>query len=116
MHLHYRPFMATVIEAKSTLTVRNQTTVPPVVRQALKLGRRDQVRYLIQPDGTVILARADSPKERDAVLDSFLEFLAKDMAANPHRLRPIGAKLVKRIRSLTEGVEIDLNAPLAEDE
>ena len=116
MHLHYHDFMVTVIDAKSTLTARNQTTLPPVVRQALNLKPQDRVLYSIQPDGTVILARADSSGDRDPVVDSFLEFLAKDMIANPRKLKTVNTGLVKRIRSLTKGVKVDLNAPLMENE
>jgi len=108
--------MPTVIDAKSTLTARNQTTLPPVVRRALGLAPRDRVLYSIQPDGTVILARADSRDESDPVVDSFLRFLAEDMMAHPRKIKPVGAGLAKRIRSLTKGVKVDLDAPLAGDE
>jgi antitoxin PrlF len=116
MHLHYFACMPAVIDAKSTLTVRYQTTVPPAVRQALKLVPRDKVLYSIQPDGTVILARANSQGDSDPIVDSFLQVLAQDMTANPRRLKPIDAGLVRRIRSLTKGVKVDLDAPLAGDE
>lgn len=116
MHLHYHAGMPAVIDAKSTLTTRNQTTVPPAVRQALKLAPRDKVLYSIQPDGTVILARADPGKERDPVVEAFLEFLAQDMIANPRNIKPVDAGLAKRIRSLTRGVKVNLNSALARDE
>ncbi len=114
--MHYLVLMDAVLEARSTLTVRNQTTVPPAVRQALKLGRRAKVRYLIQSNGTVIMARADSTTDKDPALDSFLQFLAKDITSNPQNIRPVGTKLARHIRSLTKGVKIDLDAPLTEDE
>ena len=52
--------MAHALKLESTLTDRYQTTVPNAVRHALKLGKRDKICYLIQPDGGVILARASS--------------------------------------------------------
>lgn len=116
MHLHYDACMSAVIDAKSTLTARNQTTVPPAVRQALKLAPRDKVLYSIQADGTVILARAIPGKEKDPVVEAFLEFLAQDMITNARNLKSVDAGLAKRIRSLTRGVKVNLDSPLPRDE
>jgi len=41
--------MAHNLKLESTLTDRYQTTVPNAVRHALKLGKCDKIRYLIQP-------------------------------------------------------------------
>ena len=46
------------------------------------------------------------------MLDRFLQFLADDMTAHPDRVRSVDRKFVKRIKALTKGVEIDLDAPL----
>jgi antitoxin PrlF len=97
---------------ESTLTDRYQTTVPNAVRHALKLGKRDKISYLIQPDGAVMLARAASEREDDPVLGKFLDFLSNDMTAHPERLKSIDAGLRKRIKSLVKKVEVDLDAPL----
>jgi antitoxin PrlF len=43
---------------ESTLTDRYQTTVPDAVRKALHLGKREKIRYTIQPDGNVLMSRA----------------------------------------------------------
>ena len=48
--------MAAPLELESTLTDRYQTTVPDAVRRALKLGKRDKIRYLVRPDGRVVLS------------------------------------------------------------
>ena len=45
--------MRATLELESTLTDRYQTTVPNSVRRALRLGKRDKLRYRVQPDGTV---------------------------------------------------------------
>ena len=97
---------------ESTLTDRYQTTVPNAVRHALKLGKRDKIRYLIQPDGCVMLARASSKAVDDPVLGQFLNFLARDMVTHPEHLKNIDAGLRKHILSLVKTVEVDLDALL----
>lgn len=109
--------MAHAHKLESTLTDRYQTTVPNAVRHALKLGKRDKINYLIQPDGGVLLARANGEMEEDPVLVQFLNFLARDISSHPEHLKSIDAGLRKRIKSLVKKVEVDLDAPLAaEDE
>jgi antitoxin PrlF len=100
------------LEIESTLTDRYQTTVPDAVRRTLKLRKRDRIRYVVRPDGAVLLTRAETPEESDPVVDKFLAFLARDMAANPGRIRSVSPKLVRRARSLVKGVKIDMDAPL----
>jgi antitoxin PrlF len=102
--------MPATLELESTLTDRYQTTVPDGVRRALKLGKRDRIRYLVQGDGSVILQRAEEAD--DPVLGSFLDFLASDIAAHPENVRALDGGLVKRMRALTKGVAVDLEAPL----
>ena len=48
----------------------------------------------------------------DPALARFLQFLAADMKAHPDRLRSLDPEFVKRMKSLTAGVEINLDAPL----
>lgn len=103
-------------EAESTLTDRYQTTVPELVRHALKLGKRDRIHYDIRPEGEVVMRRAEAPQEDDPVLGRFLEFLARDMTANPGRIQPVSADLVARVNALTGGIEVDLDAPLSDDD
>lgn len=106
--------MADAQAIESTLTDRYQTTVPDPVRRALKLGKRDKIRYIVR-GGEVVITRATAEEEDDPVVGKFLQFLARDMERHPDRIRPVSASLVKRARALTRGVKIDLNAPL-EDE
>ena len=109
--------MAHTIKLESTLTDRYQTTVPNAVRHALKLGKRDKIRYQIQPDGAVMLARATSEIEHDPVLGTFLNFLARDIATHPEHLKSIDSGLRKRIKSLVKNATVNLDTPLAtEDE
>jgi antitoxin PrlF len=50
------------------------------------------------------------------VIGRFLEFLARDMTNEPARIRPVPKPLVSRGKALVKGVEVDLNAPLPDDE
>jgi len=107
--------MAGVLELESTLTDRYQTTVPEAVRHALKLGKRDKIRYAVQPNGQVVLSRAED--HDDPALGAFLQFLARDIVAHPKHLQSVDTALVERARALVSGVEMDLDAELrAEDE
>ena len=108
--------MAATLETQSTLTDRYQTTVPEIVRRALKLSKRDKIHYTIHPGGEVVLTRVDAAEEDDPVLGQFLGFLARDIAAHPQRLQAINASLVKRIHSLVGGIEVDLNIALSADD
>ena len=109
--------MPAVLQAESTLTSRYQTTIPSVVRRALHLSKQDRIRYTVQPDGGVVLSRAEEPEEHnDPVLEPFLALLAKDIEEHPERLRPLDTKLLAHARELVEGVEFDINEPLPEDD
>ena len=108
--------MADTLEVESTLTDRYQTTVPESVRRALKIGKRDKIHYSIHPGGEVVLRRAALAGGDDAVLAGFLAFLASDIAAHPERLQAVNAGLVQRLGVLVGGMEVDLDAPLADDD
>ena len=106
--------MPAALELESTLTDRYQTTVPDSVRRALRLGKRDKIRYLVQGDGTVVLTRGGADQD-DPVLRRFLQFLANDMASRPGRVRVLDRKLARRIQSLVKGVKVNLDEPLDPD-
>lgn len=108
--------MTSIIEVESTLTDRYQTTVPETVRRALRLGKRDKLRYAIDPDGSVRLTRAGTGEEDDPVLGGFLHFLARDIADHPERLRAVDTDWVARIHALVGEVEVDLDAPLSPED
>lgn len=108
--------MAATLEVESTLTDRYQTTVPETVRRALQLGKRDKIHYTIRPGGEVVLSRAEPAEEGDPVLGQFLSFLAHDIASHPDRLQAMDACLVQRLRSLTGGIDVDLNGSLSADD
>ncbi|TBR41961.1 type II toxin-antitoxin system PrlF family antitoxin [Marinomonas agarivorans] len=99
---------------ESTLTDRYQTTVPDVVRKALRLNKREKIRYTIQPDGNVLLSRAE--EKSDPVLGSFLTFLANDIQSNPQHLQAATPELAHRIQHLVGEMDIDLEAPLDDED
>ncbi len=102
-------------QAESTLTDRYQTTVPDDVRKALRLNKRDKIRYTIQSNGQVIMSRADHP-ENDPVLGQFLSFLARDISRNPQHVQAISSNLINHVQSLVTDVEFDLDAPLSDED
>lgn len=108
--------MPATLDAQSTLTDRYQTTVPETVRRALRLGKRDKIHYSIRPSGEVVLTRAEPSDGDDPVLGAFLGFLARDIATHPERLQAIDASFVRRLQSLTGGIEPNLDAPLSADD
>jgi len=100
---------------ESTLTDRFQTTVPSVVRQALHLSKKDKIKFVIQPNGSVMLSRVE-PIESDPVVDSFLAFVANDMQKHPKKLQPLTVSMRDRVELLTTGVDLDLDAPLSDED
>jgi antitoxin PrlF len=101
--------------SESTLTDRYQTTVPEPVRKALGLNKRDKICYTIQSDGQVLISRVNHT-EQDPILEKFLDFLAQNMEKEPHHLQTINSDFVNRVQSLVEGIKVDLDAPLLDED
>ena len=108
--------MPATLEAESTLTDRYQTTVPETVRRALRLRKRDKIQYVIRPSGEVVLTRASDNDNDDPVLGQFLGFLAHDIATHPSQLQWVSSDFVQRVQLLVGKVDVDLDAPLSEDD
>jgi antitoxin PrlF len=106
--------MSSNLEVESTLTDKYQTTIPDPIRKALKLKKRDKIRFALESDGTVTLSRAAPAENDDPLIAQFLQLLAEEMAAHPERIRALSPALVKRARALTKGIKVRLGAPLAE--
>ncbi|NCP65963.1 MAG: type II toxin-antitoxin system PrlF family antitoxin [Paraglaciecola sp.] len=103
------------LEAESTLTDRFQTTVPSPVRQALHLGKKDKIKYVIQSDGSVLMKRFEA-EDGDPVLDQFLSFLAADMQKHPEKLQPLTDSMRQSVASLVADVDIDLDTALSDED
>lgn len=109
--------MADILETESTLTDRYQTTIPETIRRKLRLNKRDKLLYAIQPDGTVVLSRAEPANPVDPALVGFLRFLEQDIEARPHAIAPLDVARRSRVQALIEGIEVDLDSELRpEDE
>ena len=70
--------------------------------------------HVIAPGRMLVTAEPKEVEENDPVLGAFLAFLDKDMAENPHTLRPLDAAMFERIDRLTKGVHVDLNEDLGD--
>lgn len=103
------------LETESTLTDRFQTTVPSIVRKALHLGKKDKIKFTIEPNGSVTLSRAEQ-HETDPVMAAFLSFLGNDIQHHPERIQPLSTSMKDGTDALISGIEVDLNAPLSEDD
>ena len=107
--------MTEILQAESSLTDRYQTTVPDIVRKTLGLNKRDKIAYTINSDGTVTISRRETLEE-DPILGKFLDLLAEDIEQNPQHIQPIKSATLERVQSLVEEVEIDLDAPLSDED
>jgi len=105
--------MSATIKTESTLTDRDQTTVPETVRRSLRLGKRNKIHCALRPDSEVGLTRAVLAEGDDLLVGQFRGVLARDIAAHPERLQSVDAGLARRIQSLVGGVEVNLDTPLS---
>ena len=101
--------------SESTLTDRYQTTIPHPIRKALGLSKRDKICYTIQANGQVVISRVDQA-ESDPVLGQFLNFIVRDIETSPQNLQAISSDLVSRAQSLVAEVDLDLDAPLSDED
>nr|WP_311464002.1 type II toxin-antitoxin system PrlF family antitoxin [uncultured Ottowia sp.] len=50
--------------------------------------------------------------DEEYVVEQFLDFLSRDIAAHPERLQPLTWDLVRRGQGLAAGIEVDLDEAL----
>ena len=98
------------LEEVSTITAKGQTTIPKSVRQALGVDYGGKITFRVDEHG-VSVHRADTEHE-DPAIDSFLAFLTEDIERRPRALAALSPDLAERVAALTEGVEVDLDAPV----
>ena len=103
----------TLIQEISTVTAKNQTTVPKAVRAALGVGPGDRLVYRIAKDGSVALAR-QAEHDDEAAVDAFLEFLSNDIKRRPEAILPFEASEMAAMIALVEGVEVDLDGDFSD--
>jgi len=98
---------------KSKVTARSQTTLPNGVRKALRIHPgEDALEWEIRGDEAVVRRADDAREDDDPALVPFLRLLERDIVDHPERLGGIPETLYRRWVSVTEGVEVDLDAPI----
>lgn len=105
--------MPALLEEISTITAKGQTTIPKSVRQALGVDYGGKIAFRVDDNG-VSVHRADSEHD-DPAIDGFLSFLAADMQRRPEALTALSPALAHRLKALTKGVVVDLDAPIDGD-
>jgi antitoxin PrlF len=105
--------MSAMLEEISTITAKGQTTVPKSVRTALGVDYGGKIAFRVDERG-VSVHRAEVDNE-DPAIDRFLAFLADDIARRPEAVTALSPALAERLAALTEGVKVDLNAPIDGD-
>jgi antitoxin PrlF len=102
-----------VIEERSTITAKGQTTVPKAVRQVLGVKEGDEIAFRVEGQRvTVVPVRAT---HEDPVVGKFLSFLAKDIEQRPETLKSLSADFAARMESLVKGTKVDLDEPIDGD-
>ena len=101
--------------SESTLTDRYQTTIPDPIRKALGLNKRDKIFYTIEPDGRVVISRADQA-ESDPTIGQFLNFLAQDIEKNPQHLQALNSDFVNHVQSLVADIDLNLDVSLSDED
>lgn len=96
-----------VIEERSTITAKGQTTVPKAVRQLLGLKEGDELTFRIEGNQvTVLTTRIE---REDPALRSFLSFLANDIATRREAVKPLSKDFTARMKALVKNAKVDLN-------
>jgi hypothetical protein len=62
--------------------------------------------HVIAPGRMLVLAEAEAQGKTDPVMASFLAFLGQDIARFPQNIRPLDAKLAKRVDKLTKWMAV----------
>lgn len=105
--------MSAMLEEISTITAKGQTTVPKSVRTALGVDYGGKIAFRVDERG-VSVHRAEVVNE-DPAIDRFLAFLADDIARRPEAVTTLTPALAERLAALTEGVKVNLEAPIDGD-
>jgi antitoxin PrlF len=95
--------------------------LPEPMRTALNayaVEKSSPIESVIELAIANLLAEQPQPTEpeEDPAIGAFLNFLEKDIIEHPDRLQSLTPEWVKSALELVEGVEVDLDQPLADDE
>ena len=71
--------------------------------------------HVIAPGRMLVSVAEPVTKRRDPVMQSFLAFLANDIAKAPERVKPMSRELAGRIDRLVEEVSVSCNESLDEE-
>lgn len=98
--------------ATSRVTSRNQTTLPPAVRETLHLEKGERLGYIIDGNEVRLVNASALDEHEDPIVTGFLDLLASDLKAHPERVNAFPSELLARAQELTRDVEIDHNGPI----
>ena len=102
-----------VIEERSTITAKGQTTVPKAVRQVLGVKEGDEIAFRVE--GRRVTVVPVGATHEDPVVGKFLSFLAKDIEQRPEVLKSLSTDFASRMASLVNGTKVDLDEPIDGD-
>lgn len=102
-----------IIEERSTITAKGQTTVPKAVRQILGVKEGDEIAFRVEGHRVTVVP-VGAPHE-DPVVGKFLSFLARDIEKHPETLEPLSKDFTARMAALVKGAKVDLDAPIDGD-
>ena len=107
--------MAALLKEVSTITAKGQTTVPKAVRQALGVDYGGRIAFFVDDAHRVYVEKATA-EVSDPVVDSFIEFLAHDMAKHPGTsIAPLPTTLRYRMAALVGDMDVGLDADIDGD-
>lgn len=97
--------MATIVQERSRITAKGQTTVPKAVRQALGVSYGGEIAFVVDEQGVSV--RRVETDEADPVIGAFLGFLEQDMLRHPENVAAFPAGLTKRMATLAEHIAVN---------
>jgi antitoxin PrlF len=102
-----------VLEERSTITAKGQTTVPKAVRQVLGVKEGDEIAFRVEGQRVTVVSVGAT--HEDPVVGKFLSFLAKDVEQRPEVLKSLSTDFAARMASLVNGTKVDLDEPIDGD-
>lgn len=102
-----------IIEERSTITAKGQTTVPKAVRQVLGVKEGDEIAFRVE--GRRVTVVPVGATHEDPIVGKFLGFLARDIERRPEALKPLSKDFTARLKSLVKSARVDLDAPIDGD-